>query len=104
MLNEVYGELPSGLSYRRGSPWMTCSAPATFADSNSASTTPSWWGRTDVMATGLAYGNRAGMLPYTVLVDREGIVRWTYLGEIKREQLLAQIQPRCFRVDGRQSV
>lgn len=50
-------------------------------------------GATDVMATSLAYGNRAGMLPYTVLVDREGIVRWTRLGEIKREQLLEQIHP-----------
>jgi thiol-disulfide isomerase/thioredoxin len=50
-------------------------------------------GATDVMATSLAYGNRAGMLPYTVLVDREGIVRWTRLGEVKRDELLEQIQP-----------
>lgn len=50
-------------------------------------------GSTDVMAAGLAYGNRAGMLPYTVLVDRDGTVRWTRLGELQREQLLEQIQP-----------
>lgn len=50
-------------------------------------------GAGDVMATGLAYGNRAGLLPYTVLVDREGTVRWTYLGELDRDTLLAQIQP-----------
>jgi peroxiredoxin len=50
-------------------------------------------GSTDVMATGLAYGNRAGMLPYTVLVGRDGTVRWTHLGELQRDQLLEQIQP-----------
>ncbi len=50
-------------------------------------------GAGDVMATGLAYGNRAGVLPYTVLVDRDGVVRWTYLGELEREPLLAQIKP-----------
>ncbi|MEE4175163.1 MAG: TlpA disulfide reductase family protein [Xanthomonadales bacterium] len=50
-------------------------------------------GAQDVMATGLAWGNRAGLLPYTVLVDRGGVVRWTYLGELKRDALLAQIEP-----------
>ena len=50
-------------------------------------------GAQDVMATGLAWGNRAGLLPYTVVVDRGGIVRWTYLGELKRDALLAQIEP-----------
>ena len=50
-------------------------------------------GAGDVMATGLAYGNRAGVLPYTVLVDRDGRVRWTYLGELKQDALLARIKP-----------
>ncbi len=50
-------------------------------------------GAGDVMATGLAYGNRAGLLPYTVLVDRDGIVRWTFLGELKRDALLEQVTP-----------
>lgn len=50
-------------------------------------------GAQDVMATGLAWGNRAGLLPYTVLVDRDGVVRWTHLGELKRDPLLAQIEP-----------
>jgi peroxiredoxin len=49
-------------------------------------------GAGDVMATGLAYGNRAGLLPYTVLVDRDGVVRWTYLGELVEEELRAQIR------------
>lgn len=48
-------------------------------------------GAGDVMATGLAWGNQAGLLPYTVLVDREGIVRWTFLGELKEAELLEQI-------------
>ena len=49
-------------------------------------------GAGDVMATGLAWGNQAGLLPYTVLVDRNGIVRWTFLGELKEAELLAEIE------------
>ncbi len=49
-------------------------------------------GAGDVMATSMAWGNVAGMLPYTVLVDRDGVVRWTRLGEVKREELVAQIR------------
>ena len=44
------------------------------------------------MATGVVYGNRAGMLPYTVLVDRDGIIRWTHLGELDRQDLLARLK------------
>lgn len=50
-------------------------------------------GGQDVMATGLAWGNRAGLLPYTVLVDREGQVRWTFLGELEQDDLIEQITP-----------
>ena len=50
-------------------------------------------GAGDVMSTSLAYGNQAGVLPYTVLVDREGVVRWTYLGELKRDALMQKITP-----------
>lgn len=50
-------------------------------------------GAGDVMATGLAYGNQAGLLPYTVLIDRDGVVRWTFLGELKRNALLEQVEP-----------
>jgi len=49
-------------------------------------------GGADVMAAGVVYGNRAGMLPYTVLIDREGIVRWTHLGELEREELEERLQ------------
>ena len=50
-------------------------------------------GGADVMATGVVYGNRAGMLPYTVLVDRVGIIRWTHLGELDHQDLLARLKP-----------
>ena len=33
------------------------------------------------------YGNASGMLPYSVLIDAAGIVRWTHLGAVTREQL-----------------
>jgi len=50
-------------------------------------------GAGDVMATGMAWGNQAGLLPYTVLVDRDGVVRWTHLGELERDDLVDRIQP-----------
>jgi len=49
-------------------------------------------GLTDVVLTGRRYGNRAGMLPYSVLIDGDGIIRWTHLGALKREDLEQQIQ------------
>ncbi len=49
-------------------------------------------GSTDVMTVVMLYGNRGGMLPYSVLLDRDGIVRWTYLGELKEDELRAQIE------------
>jgi thiol-disulfide isomerase/thioredoxin len=49
-------------------------------------------GSTDVMATGRSYGNRAGLLPYSVLVDRQGIIRWTSLGELELSELDARIE------------
>ena len=49
-------------------------------------------GAADVMATGFAYGNQAGLLPYSVLVDRDGIIRWTRLGELERPELVARLE------------
>lgn len=40
-------------------------------------------GETDVVQTSTAYGNVDGVLPYSVLVDNEGIIRWQYIGEIQ---------------------
>lgn len=49
-------------------------------------------GGADVMATAVVYGNHSGMLPYTVLIDREGIVRWTHLGALDREELISRLK------------
>jgi len=44
-------------------------------------------GATDTMETSAAYGNVASMLPYSVLVDRDGIIRWQYTGEIPQTEM-----------------
>lgn len=44
-------------------------------------------GEADVFATSAAYGNVAGVLPYSVLVDKDGIVRWQYAGEIQQPEI-----------------
>lgn len=48
-------------------------------------------GSTDVMAVIRDYGNVSGVLPYSVLLDSDGIIRWTYLGELKEAELRAEI-------------
>jgi len=48
-------------------------------------------GETDVVMTGQRYGNRSGMLPFTVLVDARGVVRWTHLGALEAAELAAQV-------------
>ncbi|NDY95932.1 TlpA family protein disulfide reductase [Wenzhouxiangella limi] len=50
-------------------------------------------GNADVMATQRAWGNAAGALPYTVLVDRSGVIRWQHLGEVSVEQLESALAP-----------
>jgi hypothetical protein len=32
------------------------------------------------------------MLPFSVLIDAVGIIRWTHLGALSQEELTAQIQ------------
>ena len=44
-------------------------------------------GSEDVFETSAAYGNAEGVLPYSVLIDKTGIVRWQYSGIIKHEQI-----------------
>jgi thiol-disulfide isomerase/thioredoxin len=50
-------------------------------------------GAADVMATQRAWGNSAGVLPYTVLVDRDGIIQWQHLGEVSAEELARELSP-----------
>lgn len=52
---------------------------------------PLLFGMADAMQVGRRYGNRSGMLPYSVLVDQRGIVRWTHLGALSREALEARL-------------
>jgi peroxiredoxin len=49
-------------------------------------------GGADVMTVGVMYGNRAGLLPYSVLIDRQGVIRWTSLGELEAADLEARIE------------
>jgi len=44
-------------------------------------------GAADAMATSAEYGNVQGVLPYSVLVDKTGIVRWQYTGEIRPDDV-----------------
>lgn len=50
-------------------------------------TYPILLGAEDVFTTSMAYGNEEGVLPYSVLVDKTGIVRWQYAGIIRHEQI-----------------
>jgi peroxiredoxin len=49
-------------------------------------------GQTDVVLAGRRFGNATGMLPFSVLIDDTGLIRWTYLGALRREELVEQIQ------------
>jgi peroxiredoxin len=49
-------------------------------------------GTVNTILAGRQYGNRDGMLPYSVLVDTNGIVRWAYLGALNQEELETQIE------------
>jgi thiol-disulfide isomerase/thioredoxin len=48
-------------------------------------------GQTDVAMTGRRYGNSSGMLPFSVLIDANGIIRWSRLGALDRDELKRQI-------------
>ena len=67
------------------------SSAAAFADELGVSY-PVLVGETDTVMTGRRYGNRAGMLPYTVLVGADGVVRWTRLGAVSREDLERRVR------------
>jgi len=44
-------------------------------------------GSNDVFTTSAAYGNAEGVLPYSVLIDKTGVVRWQYAGIIPHEKI-----------------
>ncbi|MGH8033973.1 MAG: TlpA family protein disulfide reductase [Lysobacterales bacterium] len=49
-------------------------------------------GSTDVMAAVRLYGNVSGVLPYSVLIGRDGIVRWVHLGPLDETELVPRIR------------
>jgi peroxiredoxin len=49
-------------------------------------------GMGEAMNMSAAYGNTDGVLPYSVLVDREGVVRWQYVGEISLNDITTLLQ------------
>lgn len=49
-------------------------------------------GATDVMAAVRLYGNVSGVLPYSVLIDRTGVIRWTHLGILEAVELEARVR------------
>jgi len=49
-------------------------------------------GSTDVMAMASVYGNLSGVLPYSVLIDREGIITWAHSGVLKEQELIRRIR------------
>jgi len=49
-------------------------------------------GSTDVMAVVRLYGNLSGVLPYSVLIDRAGTIRWAHLGVLEKTDLAGRIR------------
>lgn len=49
-------------------------------------------GAADVVVTGRRYGNSSGMLPFSVLIDQEGLIRWTHLGLLESEILEQKVR------------
>jgi len=54
---------------------------------------PNLIGTSDVRETQKRFGNPDGMLPYTVLIDAKGVVRWRHLGELEEAMLRDTLQP-----------
>jgi thiol-disulfide isomerase/thioredoxin len=50
-------------------------------------------GEQAVVDAARAYGNEAGLLPYSAVVDREGKIVFTWAGELTREQAEEVILP-----------
>ncbi len=49
-------------------------------------------GQDEAIAVGREYGNRIGALPYSVLIDRDGIVQETHRGEVTETDLDGWLQ------------
>lgn len=49
-------------------------------------------GGADVVITGKRYGNDTGMLPFSILIDRRGTIRWVHLGALDFRVLRQEIK------------
>lgn len=54
---------------------------------------PTLAGGTDVIAAGKALGNGIGALPYTVIIDKEGIIKFTRRGKLSKSEAESVIIP-----------
>ncbi len=54
---------------------------------------PQLIGYDDALTIASVLGNRSGGLPYSVLVDQQGTIRYIKAGELDRQTLIAQIEP-----------
>ena len=50
-------------------------------------------GERDAMTVSHQYGNRHGALPYSVIIDKQGMIRYQAAGLISRKQLESLIKP-----------
>lgn len=66
-------------------------APVTAFIESLGITYPIWVGHTDVSQAQRRWGNPSGALPYTVLVDEAGVIRWQHLGEVSEAELQAAL-------------
>ena len=48
-------------------------------------------GGEDTFDVSAAYGNTEGVLPYSILIDKTGIVRWSYAGKLHAKDLTSQL-------------
>ena len=49
-------------------------------------------GSADVMDVNQRYGNQSGALPYSVLIDRDGIIRWQFSGALQADELVGVLR------------
>ena len=54
---------------------------------------PTLVGEADAIAIAKEYGNRLGVLPYTVVIDRQGSVVYVHRNELSHADAEAVIQP-----------
>lgn len=63
-----------------------------FADTMGI-TYPVLVGQDDGIEASKAFGNRLGALPFTAIVDRDGVIVYKHRGEMTRDDVLTQVEP-----------